>query len=92
MSLDPDGQFVKGTDVSLDTIAGDKVSLKPNENLNVAIEISGNKLKVDTPKLVGDRETLRVSPAGSPEALKIPLENRQPFATRKEAKDSGFQV
>lgn len=91
LEVDPEGQFLKGTDISLDTVGGDKVSVKPNENLKVDIEISGRKLKVDTPKLVGDRETLKVFAAGSPEALKLSLENRQPFATKKEAKDLGFQ-
>ncbi len=91
LKLTPEGQSLQGTDITLDAETGDKVSVKPGETLKVGIEVSGRKLKVETPKLVGDRETLKVFAAGSSEALKLTVENRQPLATKKEARDLGFK-
>ncbi|HEX8091144.1 MAG TPA: tyrosinase family protein [Blastocatellia bacterium] len=91
IEIAPEGQAVKSAGVSVDTVDGERLPIKPNENLKVSIEISGNKLKVDTPKFIWDKETRKVFSSGTQEAMKIAMENRQPVATKKEAKDSGFQ-
>jgi hypothetical protein len=92
IEIAPEGQAIKSAGVSVETAEGERLPIKPNENLRVSIEISGNKLKVDTPKFIGDRETRKVFSSGTQEAMKIAMENRQPIATKKEAKDSGFQM
>lgn len=92
IEIAPEGNAVNSAGASFETVDGERLPIKPNENLKVSIEISGNRLKVDTPKFVGDRDTRKVFSSGTQEAMKIAVENRQPIATKKEAKDSGFQI
>jgi len=92
IEIAPGGQTVKSGDVVVEAVDGERVPIKQNANLSVGVEISGNKLKVDIPELIGDRETRKVFPAGTQEAMKIAMENRQSFASTQEARDSGFQL
>ena len=44
------------------------------------------------PALIGDRKSRRDCPAGSPEAMRVALENRASFRSKKEAEAAGHKI
>ncbi len=87
-----DGQTIKDGKALIETLDGNKLPLKPGEKLKVIVEFSGSKFTVAIPKFIGEKSTRKAFVAGTQEAMKIPLENRQPLVSEKEVKDLGFQI
>lgn len=87
-----DGHTIKCGEALIETPDGNKLSIKAGEKLKVIVEFSDSKFTVAIPKFIGEKSTRKAFAAGTQEAMKIPLENRQPLASEKEAKELGYQI
>jgi hypothetical protein len=62
----------------------------PAKKTRIEVTIGKTTMPVLIPELIGDRASRKAHPAGSPEAMKLPLEQRVPLASREEAREKGF--
>jgi hypothetical protein len=85
-----DGQSLAAAAWVVDENGNRQVELAPNKKLKVALTVGSASMPVDLPALIGDREARRAYPAGSPEAMRVALENREPFRNKKQAKAAGY--
>ncbi len=86
------GQMIKSDDVFVETMAGEQMLLKAGGKLSVNAEVAGHLFKVALPQFIGDKITRQVFGAGSQAAFRIPLENRQIFASKKAAVEEGYET
>ena len=87
-----DGQSIESGEPYIETIDGKKLFIKSGQKLKIGLKFKDNKFKVAFPKFVGDiRKQLAYLP-GTRLAMKIPIENRQPLYSKKEAQKLGYKI
>ncbi len=84
------GHSLDGKAAIVDTLTDLLVDIPPKKKLKLEVLVGATAMPVALPELVGDLESRRAFPAGSPEAMRIPLDNRVPLASPREARDKGF--
>jgi len=90
--VDSNGQNIKGSEAFIETVDGDRLHIHQSEDFKVSVEIFDNIFTVVKPKFIGDMTTHKAFAAGTREAMQIPLENRQPISSKKEAEVLGYQI
>ena len=92
VAIAPDGQTINEGEAFVETLDGNRLPIQPREKLTIGIEFSDSKFIVALPEFIGQKSTRNAFAAGTEEAMKIPLEDRQPLASRKEAEDLGYKL
>lgn len=88
----PDGQTIAGAAASIQTESGERLILQPGEKIAPAISLARTAFQVVLPKFVGDKKSRIAYGAGTPEAMRIPLADRDVFQSREEAIAAGYEV
>ncbi|MEP7336136.1 MAG: tyrosinase family protein [Acidobacteriota bacterium] len=87
-----DGQSLAAKAWIVDDKGNRQIEIAPNKKPKVALTVGTVSMPVELPAFVGDRESRRAYPAGSPEAMRILLENRVTFASEKKARDASYKL
>jgi hypothetical protein len=69
-----------------------QAEIAANQRPEIEITVGVTRMAVELPELVGDRASRRAFPAGSPEAMRIALDDREPLSDQREARRKRFQV
>lgn len=87
-----DGQSLAAKAWIVDDKGNRQIEIAPNKKLKISLVAGAVSMAVELPAFIGDRESRRAYPAGSPEAMRIALENREPFRNKKEAEAAGYKI
>lgn len=87
-----DGRTLSAAASIVDAEGKRQASIAANKKLDIEITVGATTMPVELPGLVGDRASRRAYPAGSAEAMRIALDDREPLADKREARAKGFAV
>jgi hypothetical protein len=81
-----DGQSLKARGSIVDREGNPQVELAAGKKLKITVTVGSTTMPVDLPAVIKDAKSGRIHPAGTAEAMQIPLADRLPFRSEREAR------
>lgn len=92
LAVAADGQSITGATAMVETEFGSDIALPLGKKLQFTVEVGPSSFAVVSPRFVGDRRSRTAWEAGAREAMRIPLEHREIFATEIKTKQAGYKL
>jgi hypothetical protein len=89
---DEGGQFLGAPAWVVDGNGKRLVEIPRNKKPKIEVTVGASHMAVELPAFIGDRQSRKAHPAGSAQAMRIVIEDREPFSNEKKARKAGYTL